>query len=219
MIVIKSGYATHLPAVVAAFVRTKGPVLEVGSGWFSTPVLRDLAELTKREVLSIEESVRWAQEGTDSLPGSMYHSLRWRRSYAGSKEFQKSWGLVILDNNGAEQREELLRTLRGKAKVVVVHEALPRPMKAALREWKYGVWLWHLQPWSSAIVSDTIDVREWGLQGALPMQDETGRILAIRRQDEDIVSGVDLKQFVRDNRDTRAVRSMEGRRRPRYPRP
>lgn len=32
-------FATHIPALLACLECTSGPVLELGSGWFSTPIV------------------------------------------------------------------------------------------------------------------------------------------------------------------------------------
>ena len=43
-------FATHIPALLACLEHTSGPVLELGSGWFSTPIVS--ASATDLESLS-----------------------------------------------------------------------------------------------------------------------------------------------------------------------
>ena len=49
-------FATHIPALLACLEHTSGPVLELGSGWFSTPIVSAFA--TDRLVRTIETNPR-----------------------------------------------------------------------------------------------------------------------------------------------------------------
>ncbi len=50
-------FATHMPLLLACLRHTTGPVLELGSGWFSTPLLAAFA--TDRLVRTIETNPQW----------------------------------------------------------------------------------------------------------------------------------------------------------------
>ena len=51
-------FATHMPLLLACLRRTSGPVLELGSGWFSTPLIAALA--TDRLVRTVETiDMKW----------------------------------------------------------------------------------------------------------------------------------------------------------------
>ncbi len=50
-------FATHMPALLACLEHTSGPVLELGSGWFSTPIVSAFA--TDRLVRTIETNPEW----------------------------------------------------------------------------------------------------------------------------------------------------------------
>ena len=39
-------FATHMPVLLACLEHTSGPVLELGSGWFSTPVAKGASRST-----------------------------------------------------------------------------------------------------------------------------------------------------------------------------
>ena len=50
-------FATHMPSLLACLRHMSGPVLELGSGWYSTPVLSAFA--TDRLVSTVESNREW----------------------------------------------------------------------------------------------------------------------------------------------------------------
>ena len=50
-------FATHIPALLACLDHTSGPVLELGSSWFRTPIVSAFA--TDRLVRTIETNPEW----------------------------------------------------------------------------------------------------------------------------------------------------------------
>lgn len=54
--------ATHIPALLACLRHTAGPVLELGSGWFSAPILSAFA--TDRLVRTVETNREWHSQIT-----------------------------------------------------------------------------------------------------------------------------------------------------------
>lgn len=175
---------SQCPALVACCLRTKGPILEIAPGYFSTLVLQEFARAQGRELMCLETDVQWFKDlHQQGVP------VRKVLEYPGNKALQRSWGLAVIDAWDEQVRADCVRALRGHTKVLTVHAGFLNPIKGVLREWKYGVWLPQLRPWSSAIVSDVIDVREWGLLGAVHMHDTTGRAKPFKRSGDKMVSG------------------------------
>jgi hypothetical protein len=50
---------THLPLLMRAIINTTGPVLELGVGWNSTPVLHEAC--SGRLLVSVENEPQWAE--------------------------------------------------------------------------------------------------------------------------------------------------------------
>lgn len=55
------GFATAVPALIATVAATYGPIVEVGAGFSSTPVLAAIARAFGREFFSLESDERWAR--------------------------------------------------------------------------------------------------------------------------------------------------------------
>ena len=52
-------WASHLPSLFSCLLATNGPVLEVGAGDWSTPLLRQYCKTAERKFVSIEEDPVW----------------------------------------------------------------------------------------------------------------------------------------------------------------
>ncbi len=50
-------FATHIPVLLACLRHTTGPILEFGSGWFSTPIINAFA--VGRFARTIEADAKW----------------------------------------------------------------------------------------------------------------------------------------------------------------
>lgn len=70
-------YSTHLPTLVAAVMQTTGPVLELGCGFYSTPVLHELCRPTKRRCVTVESAGAWVEAFRDR------YETPWHRFVAG----------------------------------------------------------------------------------------------------------------------------------------
>lgn len=122
MIGICDGWASHIPMLMAAFEATHGPVLELGAGHYSTPLLHSLCHATHRPLLTLESDGIWLAKFA-SLE-SDYHELRqvddWNACQAVLCE--QDWSLLFVDFSPSEQRADVLRMVLGSL-VVVVHDA------------------------------------------------------------------------------------------------
>ena len=124
--------ATHLPVLLAAVAQTKGPVLELGSGFYSTPVLHSVLVPAKRTLLTIECNEVDVQDGIDffemfkHLEGE-YHKVRyeknWTNLYVISYLRMFLWDVVLVDTAPAESRVDLIKNLKGNAKFIICHDA------------------------------------------------------------------------------------------------
>lgn len=125
------GHATHLEALAWAAARTgTGPILELGVGWYSTPVLHGIAQAQDRELISVEANEayrRWASDRWATLfhrivaPGpdglhpevDLEELIRYRAP------------LVFVDHGIGWRRQESVKRYRGVASLIVVHDTEP----------------------------------------------------------------------------------------------
>jgi len=106
--------ATHLEALVWAVASTSGPVLEVGGGFYSTPVLAGFAR-AGRQV--------WCEESDPSWRAEL--ESRWGEHVSFVENApEEPWAVVLVDHRPPEARAEMVNRHKGRA-VVVVHDTEP----------------------------------------------------------------------------------------------
>ena len=112
------GYGTHLPALMDAFLRTSGPVLEMGAGWWSTPLLHDLCRQQERTLTTVEAVDQWRRQFLD-LAGP-YH--RFRDDPDDPMINVGRYGVILIDHATVRRQPDLIR-LADKADLIVCHDA------------------------------------------------------------------------------------------------
>lgn len=121
-------YATHLGALIACVNKTKGDILELGVGLFSTPYLHYVATGQKRNLLSLENDKGWLRhfKGSDFmhfLYGNEYHKLELVDVYEDSPLIDKEWDVVLVDQTPDLSRKETVKKLANKAKYIIIHDS------------------------------------------------------------------------------------------------
>jgi hypothetical protein len=106
-------WMTHLPALFSALLTTTGPVLEIGAGSGSTPMLRAFCEAAERRFVSIESNAEWAAKC-----GSFHD-----RNYAELPVLvENQWGVVFVDHAPEEDRVRVANLFRDSAEIVIIHD-------------------------------------------------------------------------------------------------
>ena len=115
-------WGSFMPALLTILGCTNGPVLEIGVGHYSTPVLHAICRAEKRELISLEESDAWEKaifsrycgEGHSILPGKYDE---WIPLLA-----QRKWSVALLDHSPGDRRATDLALLAGAVDYFVVHD-------------------------------------------------------------------------------------------------
>lgn len=158
------GYGTHLPALLDALNWTTGPVLEMGAGFWSTPVLHQIC--FDRELVTLEPVASWLIKFRSMVEGSRINSRseeprpvhRLESSLKG-EDIERWWGVVLVDGP-VETRVPALDDI--KADVYVVHDTEPNHgmlyegMQERLEQFKYRKDYKDLYP-HTTLVSDYLD--------------------------------------------------------------
>jgi len=170
------GYATHQEALAFAFACTGGAVVELGAGWYSTPLLHGLCEATMRELWTVEADLDWARQ---FIPWSN----KWHRLIVDSAVSIPAGiediGIVLVDHNqypGAPGRDGPSRGMsiraareRG-ADIIVCHDSNMlladgslssnyTGYQGALDEFPHRRDWTNFLPWTTAL-SDTLNIEE-----------------------------------------------------------
>ena len=111
--------ATHIPMLVKTFELTSGDVLELGSGFFSTTLLRWLCQMHRRTLYSFELSNFWYQKAmVRPVP---FHKVikidNWNEA-----KIEKHWGMVLVDHSPDERRWVEIKRLANLAEYMIIHD-------------------------------------------------------------------------------------------------
>jgi hypothetical protein len=112
--------ATHIPILVKTFELTKGDVLELGSGYFSTSILRWLCQMHRRTLYSYESSNFWYQK-VIKAPVPFHKVIKvsdWNEA-----KIEKHWEMVLIDHSPDERRWVDIKRLANLAEYIVIHDS------------------------------------------------------------------------------------------------
>ena len=104
-------------------LKTKGPILELGCGDYSTPILQMLADaMGERQFLVQASNEEWASRFMDEVDLQLVDWKAWEPPKSSQEDGR--WGLVFLDSEEAvRDRIKRLPALSKVCDVVVMHDA------------------------------------------------------------------------------------------------
>lgn len=169
---LASSYGTHMACLVAAAVHTDGPILEMGAGDYSTPLLHSVCSKNERYLLSTDTDQKWLSYFTDME--NDWHKFKYVKVYEDDWEINpqpnewdaiggdRHWSVVFIDHRPGERRVIDIARLRNNTEIFVVHdteqsEYYYEPLLSSFR-YKYVDKRYTTQ---TTVVSDTIDVRKF----------------------------------------------------------
>lgn len=121
---IKAG--SHLPILCKAYELGDGPILEMGSGMWSTPILHQLARARgKRRILTLETDPKW-YEINKSMFESPMHEFKLVEDWETENLIDEThWGLVLVDHRPAKRRHKDIIRLKYRAHYILAHDTEP----------------------------------------------------------------------------------------------
>ena len=117
-------YASHYAVLAAAIARTAEPVLELGCGEGSTPMLHYMCKLGGRLLITLESNPDWIKkyEGYRHAQHIIEHVPDWsqvRRHIPGAPRF----GVVFVDNAPGDTRIKLIEQFKDEARFILAHDS------------------------------------------------------------------------------------------------
>ena len=111
-------WTTHIPMLIKAVQMTDGPVMELGAGMFSTPLLHWLCYENNRKLATYEINDRYAKfaKGFSSKNHQIFHV-----SDYGEIDTETHWDVVLVDHSTDERAKDIIR-LKDKANYIVIHD-------------------------------------------------------------------------------------------------
>ncbi len=113
-------YGSHIPVLYQVLSKTKGDVLELGSGFFSTPWLHWICTLQKRNLVTMEDNRRW--HGWFSIYEGKYHKVIRVRDWKDA-DIERMWDVVLVDHSPDFRRKEEAKRLANLAKYIIIHDS------------------------------------------------------------------------------------------------
>jgi hypothetical protein len=111
--------STHNPMLIKAIMISNGPVLEVGAGIYSTPLLHWLCQILGRNLVTYENVPDFYIFARKFM--SSYHRVRYIKNWD-EMDLKTHWGVVLIDHDPHSRRIIDLVNLKDKADYIVVHD-------------------------------------------------------------------------------------------------
>lgn len=129
-------WGSHLPLLIKVFNLSEGPVLEMGMGLFSTPVLHWLCLDNKRELVSYDNTREYydMNKTFESPTHKIFYvdNDDWRAA-----DIDKHWGMVFIDQHPSLRRGEDAVRLAQLADYVVMHDTNDEPGHNYQKVWAH----------------------------------------------------------------------------------
>jgi len=155
-----ANWGTHITPLITAVANTDGPILEMGCGDFSTPILHAICAPTKRFLLSTESNKKWMNLFMDLK--NDWHHFQFVPSIDKWADIGRDihWGVVLVDHAPALQRIVDIKRLRNNTDIFVIHDTEANHVykyEPYLSTFKYK-YQYKRYKTATTLVSDIIDV-------------------------------------------------------------
>jgi len=112
-------YSTHQRLLVKYLMQTTGPILELGCGDYSTPIIHEIAAAQGRTVLTLDSNADWLNRFSSYK--TERHSFRHVESWD-EWQPQSRYGLAFIDHTPGPRRPVEFMKLQGVADVLILHD-------------------------------------------------------------------------------------------------
>lgn len=144
-------WSTHLPALALAVLRYGPRVLEIGCGWYSTPMLYTMSN----RVETIETDYAWACKFLRLTNGHLHVVPDIEEGATMFSAFP--WDVVFVDCDPVYQRAPCVRLFLEKPCCIVAHDTEAEPYPNLLRTVRYQRHFDFIMPRTS-FLSNVLDV-------------------------------------------------------------
>ena len=154
-------FATHIPLLLACLRHTTGPVLELGSGWFSTPLLSAFA--TDRLTRTIESDRQWhasVSQICNLQPVTRHrHQIVYVPDYEDAPIKEQHWSIVLLDHEPPARRGIDAARLRDHCQLMIGHDSQHPDYgyEATFGSFKHRFTDDHSIPWTTVVSDEPLD--------------------------------------------------------------
>ncbi len=151
--------ASYLPILIRVIEASHGEVLELGVGFYSTPVFHLLAQMEKRHIYSYEHDLDWYEWARKFE--SKYHHILYIRDWNNLP--QTHFGVVFVDQSPSAFRRSSIKKYANSADYLVAHDTeIERTrqfhLENTLRTFRYRYDYKKLMP-NTSVVSNFYDLK------------------------------------------------------------
>jgi hypothetical protein len=114
-------WSSHLPVLIKVLNISEGPVLEMGMGLFSTPVLHWLCLDQKRTLVSYDNNTEYFNQ--NKAFETDLHQIIFIEDWDKANIENVHWGLVFIDHLPDERRKVDIKRIANNADYIVVHDS------------------------------------------------------------------------------------------------
>jgi len=148
-------WATHQTPLICAVMNTTGPVLEMGSGHYSTPILHEVCKAQNRHLTTVDNNKEWIDQFSDL--SSANHRILYTEDW---DAVEGEYDVIFIDHAPEERRKVDIEKFKSKCKIMVVHDYLQDNVykhHAIMDTFKYkSVYTRYKR--HTVLLSDTVDV-------------------------------------------------------------
>ncbi len=116
-------WGSHIPSLIMALQESYGPVLELGMGISSTPLLHMLCFAQDRLLVSYDNEPEFIKSFRKYK--SHNHEINLVEDWDKIDLDRAFWGTVLVDHKPDDRRKEEIKRLKDKAMFIVVHDTEP----------------------------------------------------------------------------------------------
>jgi len=162
-LVLSKEYTTHMKVLVHMVQATSGPIIEIGGGLFSTPLLHWLCAEERRKLVTYEDNQLFERFLASFVSRS--HSIVMVNDW-NQIDLKTHWSLAFVDHdpvndlkNITKRRQEMILNLKGKADYIVIHDTNDKGYGTGefWNNFKY-VYHWNYATPNTSVVSDFKDI-------------------------------------------------------------
>lgn len=124
-----------MPILARIMDISDGPVLELGMGIYSTPLLDIMCRESKRTLVSYDNDPIWFEENKEWE--SDYHQVHLVGSYDEADIENTHWSVVLVDHKPAIRRITEIKRLAWQANYILIHDSEPEANPFFRYTWIY----------------------------------------------------------------------------------
>jgi hypothetical protein len=124
---IHDPYSTHIPYLISLLDKIKSfnlPILELGCGYGSTPILHKYCIENKIKLITLDNNVEWLNKIKNYFPENEYHKyisvLNWKEELNNLKN--NKYSLVFIDQSPWEARTLSLNIFKSISEYILIHD-------------------------------------------------------------------------------------------------